>query len=131
MKEPVWIPDAAVRAIHLELIAEYDGLPGVRDENLLQSALARPRNLFAYGDPGLFELAAAYAFGLARNHPFADGNKRVAFASMAVFLELNGHELAAEKADAIGLMLGLAAGKLSQAELAAWIRRNSRRIRAK
>ena len=131
MKEPVWIPDAAVRAIHLELIAEYGGLLEVRDENLLQSALARPRNLFAYGDPDLFELAATYAFGLARNHPFADGNKRVAFASMTVFLELNGHELVAEKADAIGTMLGLAAGKLSQTELAAWIRRNSRRIRAK
>ena len=128
MKEPVWTPDAAVRAIHLELIAEYGGLPGVRDENLLESALARPRNLFAYGDPDLFELAAAYAFGIARNHPFADGNKRLAFAVIAVFLELNGYELAAEKADAIGAMLGLAAGKASQAELTAWIRRNSRRI---
>lgn len=129
MKEPVWIPLAAVRAIHLELIAEYGGLPGIRDQNLLESALARPRHLFAYEDPDLYELAAAYAYGFARNHPFVDGNKRMAMASIAVFLELtrrNGHTLTAEKADAIETMLELARGKLAQRELAEWIRRNSR-----
>ena len=118
---------AAVNAIHLELIAEYGGLPGVRDQNLLESALERPRNLFAYEDPSLFELAAAYAFGLAKNHPFVDGNKRMAMAGMAVFLELNGYELIADKADAIETILSLAAGKLSQRDLATWIRRNSRK----
>ena len=124
MKEPVWIPVAAVRAIHFELIAEYGGLPGVRDQNLLESALARPRNLFAYEGADLFHLAAAYAYGFARNHPFLDGNKRMAFASIAVFLDLNGYELLADKADAIETMLTLAAGGVSQEELAAWIRAN-------
>ena len=129
MKEPVWIPVAAVRAIHLELIAEYGGQPGVRDEGLLDSALARPQNLFAYEEPDLHDLAAAYAFGIARNHPFFDGNKRAAFAAIGVFLELNGRELIADEADAIETMLRLAEGKLNQRDLAAWVRGNSRKLR--
>lgn len=128
MREPAWIPIAAVEAIHLELIAEYGGLPGVRDQNLLEPTLARPRQLLAYGAPDLFDLAAAYAYGFARNHPFVDGNKRIAMASIAVFLELNGHELMAEKADAIETMLELARGSLREPDLAAWIKGNSRRL---
>lgn len=127
MKEPLWIPAEAVVAIHGELLAEYGGVPGIRDQNLLEATLARPRHLLAYGEPDLFELAAAYAYGFARNHPFVDGNKRMAMASLAVFLEINGRALEADKVDTIDTILELAKGTLTQRELAAWIRANSRR----
>ena len=127
MKKIVWLDAAEVRAIHLELIAEYGGLPRVRDENLLESALARPRNLHAYGSPTLSELAAAYGFGLAKNHPFVDGNKRVALAAMGVFLDVNGCELVADQGDAVRTILQLAAGELGQEALAAWVAKNCQR----
>jgi len=127
VKEPLWIPAEAVVAIHGELLAEYGGVPGIRDQNLLEATLARPRHLLAYGEPDLFELAAAYAYGFARNHPFVDGNKRMAMASLAVFLEINGRALEADKVDTIDTILELAKGTLTQRELAAWIRANSRR----
>jgi len=122
----VWLDAREVRAIHLELLAEHGGLSGVRDEGLLESALARPQNLIAYGSPSLSELAAAYGFGLAKNHPFVDGNKRTALAAMAVFLDVNGYELVAPQTDAVTTILRLAAGELSEAQLASWIAANIR-----
>ncbi|HVY12469.1 MAG TPA: type II toxin-antitoxin system death-on-curing family toxin [Alphaproteobacteria bacterium] len=124
-KEPVWVEKDAVLAIHDINIARHGGLEGVRDANLLESALSRPQNLFGYGSPDLFDLAASYAFGLARNHPFADANKRTAFVVMRLFLKLNGYALAAEKTERIKIMLALAEGKMTEAEFAAWLRRNS------
>jgi death-on-curing protein len=120
----IWLDAREVRAIHLELLAEHGGLSGIRDEGLLESALARPQNLLAYGSPSLSELAAAYGFGLAKNHPFLDGNKRTALAAVAVFLDVNGYELAAPQAEAVTTVLRLAAGELSEAQLAAWITAN-------
>ncbi len=110
-----------VRAMHLELIAEYGGSSGVRDTGLLESALARPHNLAAYGKPDFFALAAAYAYGISRNHPFVDGNKRVAFACMAVFLELNGWRLNATQESATDIILRLAEGSLEEFDLVTWV----------
>lgn len=112
-------------AVHDEQLAEHGGLPGVRAPNLLASALARPRNLYEYGEPDLADLAASYAFGIARNHPFADGNKRTALVVAELFLELNGHELTAGDPECVATFLALAAGELTEAELATWIRDNS------
>lgn len=114
-----------VRAMHLELIAEYGGSDGVRDAGLLESALARPGNLAAYGEPDFFALAAAYAYGISRNHPFVDGNKRVAFVCMAVFLELNGWQLNATQESATDVMLRLAAGSLKEDDLVLWVTENA------
>jgi death-on-curing protein len=102
-------------------------LGGLRDEGLLESALARPQQLFAYGKPSLFDLAAAYAFGLVRNHPFLDGNKRIGFTTAVVFLELNGYRFAASEVDATIQTLALAAGELDEADYAAWLKANSRK----
>jgi len=123
----VWLDDREVRAMHLELLAEHGGSAGIRDDGLLQSAMARPRNIAAYESPTIFDLAAAYAFGLTRNHPFIDGNKRIAFAAMAVFLELNEYELTAPQIDAYQAMLSLAAGEMSEAQLAAWLKHHAQR----
>jgi death-on-curing protein len=112
-----------VLAVHDEQLAEHGGAPGLRDEGLLDSALARPQHLLSYGDPDTAELAAAYAWGIARNHPLIDGNKRTALVAAELFLALNGHELQAEDADCVVTMLQLAAGDLSEGDLAAWIRR--------
>ena len=107
------------------LIAEHGGLHGVRDRGLLESALARPRQKLAYGDPGLAELAAAYGFGLCRNHPSLDGNKRIALAIVDVFLQLNGQELVASEEDAVVTIRDLAAGAIGEEQLAKWIGENS------
>jgi death on curing protein len=115
-------------AIHAEQIAEHGGLEGTRDQGLFESAMARPENLAAYGEPGVCDLAAAYAFGLARNHPFADGNKRTAFVVSATFLILNGRDLTATEIDVVEIFLKLAAGELTEAELADWFRARSRTI---
>ena len=110
-------------AVHLDLIQTHGGLPGIRDENVLESALARPRHRWAYRrNADLAGLAATYGFGLARNHPYRDGNKRTAFLTMVVFLGLNGHDLETSEADVVTLMLKLAAGELSEAALARWLR---------
>lgn len=115
--------DAAVaRAIHDRQLAEHGGLVGVKDEGLLESALARPLNKLAYGEDDPFALAAAYAYGVARNHPFADGNKRTAWVLARLFLKLNDISIAFEKADAIRTMIALAAGELSEDAFAAWLR---------
>lgn len=105
-------------------IARFGGGTGLRDEGLLLSALARPENMAAYGDPDVAALAASYAYGIARNHPFVDGNKRTALVTAAVFSLENGHELVANEADAVLTFLALAAGDLSEEELADWIRAN-------
>lgn len=118
----VWIDAAVIRAVHEEQLAEHGGAIGLRDENLLGSALARPEQLAAYGQPDAAELAAAYGFGLARNHPFIDGNKRTAFVAVELFLALNGLRLDADDADCVLTLLAVAAGDLDEAAFAAWIR---------
>lgn len=120
MSEPVWLLDAAVLIAHEVSLANFGGADGIRDLNLLQSALARPRNLFAYGNPGLHELAAAYTAGIVRNHPFVDGNKRTGFLAGAAFLELNGWRLTATEMEATQTILGVAAGEISETALAEW-----------
>ena len=117
-----WISRPALVLLHDESIAEHGGLPGLRVEGLLESALARPLNLAAYGEPDLAELAAAYGVGLAKNHPFVDGNKRVAFLAVGLCLALNGHRLVATQADATLTMLDVAAGTLDEAGFAGWLR---------
>lgn len=121
----VWIEEAVVRAVHEAQLAEHGGLAGVRDAGRLHSALARPQHLAAYGEPDIAECAAAYGYGIARNHPFFDGNKRTAFVCAELFVELNGMRLIANDADCVRTMLALAAGELAEAELAAWLRAHS------
>jgi len=123
-----WIRLHEATAIHAEQIAEHGGLEGIRDQGLLESARARAENLAAYGKPDVCDLAAAYAFGLARNHPFDDGNKRTAFVVSATFLILNGRDLTATEVDVVTTILKLAVGELPEAELAEWFRANSREI---
>lgn len=117
-----WITDHAVLAIHDEQIAEHGGLAGVRDQSLLLSALARPRNVAAYSSPDAADLAAAYAAGIARNHAFTDGNKRTAWVVAESFLLKNGYELAANDQDGVVTMLAVADGSVSEQDLAAWFR---------
>lgn len=117
-----WIDKHALLLLHGESLAEHGGSSGMRDEGLLDSALARAANLAAYGDPDAAALAATYGYGIARNHPFVDGNKRAAFLSAGLFLALNGHRLVAAQADATVMMLSLAAGELDEAEFAGWLR---------
>ena len=121
--EPVWVREDVVRAIHSRQLSEHGGTAGVRDEGLLASALARPRNLLAYSDevPDLAVLAAAYAAGLTRNHPFVDGNKRTAFVVSRLFLRLNGHDISASNEDKYRTFLRLAAGELAEEALVDWI----------
>jgi death on curing protein len=123
MKEPRWVERRTLLLLHEEILAEHGGLPGLRDPGLLDSALARPKNLFTYNEAcDLAELAAAYAFGISQNHPFRDGNKRVAFLSVGLFLGLNNAQLVSSQREAIETFFALAAGKLPEADLAAWIR---------
>lgn len=118
-----WVAESAIYAVHDELIAEHGGLAGVRDKALLLSALARPQHLEAYGNPDIADLAAAYAVGIARNHPFLDGNKRTAIVvAGGVFLPLNGYELVADNREIVRVMLAVAEGLVDDAELAAWFR---------
>jgi death-on-curing protein len=120
-----WIEVATVAAIHSRQIAEHGGFSGIRDEGLLLSALARPRNLFAYGnDVDIAGLAPSYAFGIAKNHPFLDGNKRTAFTVGITFLNLNGFDFQAPESDTYTVFLGLAEGTVSEDELAEWFRQH-------
>lgn len=122
MSEPIWIDANALRLLHRETLAEFGGLSGMRDEGLFLSALARPRNLFVYEEvTNISRLAAAYAYGLARNHPFSDGNKRAAFLAIGMFLAINGFLLKVEPTEAVNTMLALAAGDLAELELTKWI----------
>jgi death on curing protein len=120
-----WVDRAALLLLHGESLAEHGGAPGLRDEGLLDSALARPLNLCAYGAPDYAELAAAYGVGLAKNHAFVDGNKRAAFLGVGLFLALNGYRLVATQAEATLTMLDVAAGALDEAGFADWIRSHS------
>ena len=124
MTEPTWLSVDIVLDIHSEQLAMFGGPEGVRDLGLLESALARPLNRFAYGDEDLANLAAAYAFGLARNHPFIDGNKRTAFASMIVFLGLNCMRFMVDPAHATASVLALAAGEIDEHGFARWLTDN-------
>ena len=119
--EPLWLTTIDVVVLHAEQLALFGGPEGIRDLGLLESALARPINRWAYGERRLAELAAAYAFGLAKNHPFVDGNKRTAFAAMIVFLRLNGCAFAPDPGEATAAVLDLAAGGTSEPEFARWI----------
>jgi death-on-curing protein len=123
-----WIDRHALVLLHAESLAEHGGSSGLRDEGLLESALARPLNLAAYGNPDFAELAAAYGMGLARNHPFVDGNKRAAFLAVGLFLTLNGYRLHAAQVDATMTMLAVAAGDIDEPAFAAWIREQSRAL---
>lgn len=118
----IWIQRSVVLAAHGEQLAEHGGASRIRDMGLLESALARAPNLAAYGDPDAAALAAAYGFGIARNHPFVDGNKRAALIATELFLALNGFELTVDDAECVVTVLALAAGELEEAEFAAWLR---------
>ena len=124
MTEPLWLGIDLVLDIHSEQLALFGGSDGLRDRGLLESALARPVNKHAYGETELAALAASYAFGIARNHPFIDGNKRVAFASFLVFLGLNGVSFRVEPAHATASILALAAGELDEEGFARWVKAN-------
>ncbi len=125
MNEPYWISESIARVMHEDQL-QHGGSPGLRDEALLSASLARPQHLFAYGDsPTLFGLAAAYGYGLAKNHPFIDGNKRVAFVVMATFLELNGYSLDAPEMEVVVIMERLAASLETQDSLAKWLKDKS------
>ena len=126
MPEPVWILEYIEKAIHKRQIAEHGGAYGMRDEGLLLSALAKPKNLYNYADPkpDISAMAASYAYGITRNHPFADGNKRTAFVVCRLFLKLNDVELSATDAEKHKIFIKLASGDLTEEELANWIRDN-------
>src|SRR5271155_1855516 len=128
MKEPEWLLQETVLALQERLLAEFGGLRGLRDVGLLASALARPQQLFAYGKPSMCELAAAYSFGLIRNHPFLDGNKRIGFATAVVFLEINRHSFTASEVDCVIKTLALASNELDEAGYAAWLKAHCRKV---
>jgi len=121
-----WITRDIALAAHARSLRDHGGADGIRDEGLLESALARPRNLASYGEPDAFDLAAALGYGLVKNHPFVDGNKRTSFLCAYVFLGINGHSLDADEAEAAAIMLDLAAGEASEAEFALWLKENCR-----
>ena len=124
MIEPVWLWTDLVLSIHDEQLRQFGGPPGLRDQGLLESALGRPLNKYAYGSQDPAQLAAAYGFGLARNHAFVDGNKRIAFLAMVTFLGLNDIEFMVSEADAVAIMLAVAAGEIDEDGLTRWIRDN-------
>lgn len=121
-----WIDRRALELLHDESLATHGGASGLRDEGLLESALARPLNLAAYGSPEVWELAAAYGVGLAKNHAFVDGNKRAAFLAVGMFLALNGYRLTAPQADATLTMLAVAVGQMDETTFARWLRQHCR-----
>lgn len=123
----IWLDADVLRAVHEEQLAEHGGVSGTRDEGLFESALARPQNLVAYGDPDAADLAAAYGFGIARNHPFIDGNKRTAFVAVELFLDLNGFDLIADDSECVLTMLAVAAGQMGESTFARWLRQHSQR----
>ncbi len=124
MSEPIWVQRSVVLIAHDEALAAHGGASGVRDTGLLESALARPQNQFAYGETDVAALAAAYAFGIIRNHPFVDGNKRTAFMTAVLFLERNGLRFTASEVDAALNTLALASSEIGEEEFAAWLREN-------
>lgn len=131
MKGPVWVRRDVVLAFHERLLAEHGGAAGIRDEGLFESVLGRPQNLFDHSKPTLFELAAGHAFGLVKNHPFIDGNKRIGFATATLFLQLNDLHFSAAEVDVVLRTLALAAGQMSETAYSAWLKANSKRARAR
>ncbi len=127
MKDPIWIDKRDALAIHEQLLALHGGAPGVRDEGLLESALARPLQHFAYGSPDIVDMAAAYTTGIVRNHPFIDGNKRAGFVVGTLFLEMNGFSFNASEAEAAQAVLELAAGTIDETGFAAFLRDHVKR----
>jgi death-on-curing protein len=127
VKQPIWLNREDCLAIHEMMLAQHGGLAGVRDEGLLESALSKPQNLFAYNSPTLPEMAASYAAGIIRNHPFLDGNKRTGFMLAAIFLESNGVDFTATEESVVQMTLALASGTLEQAAYAEWLAKNSRK----
>src|SRR5947209_18289007 len=124
MQEPEWVSKAVVLALHEEQLAEHGGSPGLRDEGLLESALGKPQNLLSYGQPDLADLAAAYAVGLAKNHAFIDGNKRVSNVVTLTFLLLNGADLKTDDTEQVRVWLAIADGTMSEEHAADWIRKH-------
>ncbi|WP_296579100.1 type II toxin-antitoxin system death-on-curing family toxin [Phreatobacter sp.] len=124
MTEPVWLSAELVIAFHDKQLREFGGPPGIRDGGMLESALDRPRNKWAYEGAELADLAAAYAYGIARNHPFVDGNKRAALLALVVFLDLNGIDFDVPEAEIAAIILALAAGEVGEEGLTRWIRDN-------
>ena len=122
MKPWIWLRDSVVIAVHESQLAEHGGGTGVRDHSLLESALSRPKNLAAYSSPDVADLAAAYGFGISRNHAFIDGNKRTGFVAAVMFLRLNDYQLVVDDASKVLTMLAVSAGDITEAEFAAWIR---------
>lgn len=129
MKKPVWLDRGVALAIHELMLAQHGGLVGVRDEGLLESGLSKPRNHFAHGRPTVTQMAAAYAAGIIRNHPFLDGNKCTGFMLAATFMELNGMMLTASEESVVQQTLALAAGELKEVDYATWLKDNSRKAR--
>lgn len=121
----IWIDTAVLLAVHDEQLTEHGGISGIRDTGMFESAIDRAKNLAAYGEPDAAQLAAAYGYGLAKNHPFLDGNKRTAFVAVELFLALNGYDLQASDADCILTMLSVAAGDIDEQTFADWIRSHS------
>lgn len=121
----VWLDPNVMRAVHQEQLAEHGGGSGLRDQALFESAMQRPRHLAEYGNPDAAALAAAYGYGLARNHPFVDGNKRAAFVAVELFLALNGWDLVADDAQCVIAMLALASGQLNEEQFARWVREHT------
>ncbi len=127
MREPTWLASEAILAIHGELLQRFGGLAGVRDEGLLDSAINRPLHSFAYGNPTLYDLAAEYAVGIVKNHPFLDGNKRAGFMAAYSFLGINGKEFTAPETEVVLQTLALAAGEIGKNEYALWLKASCRK----
>lgn len=127
MKEPVWVLREVALLAHDQSLAEFGGSSGIRDEGMLDSALGKPHNLYLYAEPSLFDLAASYAHGLVKNHPFVDGNKRTGFVVAVTFLQINGWQLVASEVDAALRTLALAAGEMPEADYAHWLKANAKR----
>ncbi|MDJ0691253.1 MAG: type II toxin-antitoxin system death-on-curing family toxin [Xenococcaceae cyanobacterium MO_188.B32] len=129
MISPIWMKESVVIAIHRRQLAEHGGIEGIRDKGLLESALFRPQNQLAYGNPTIFDLAAAYGYGIAKNHPFIDGNKRSSYVVMRTFLKLNGCDLKASAIEKYETWMRLANNQINEAELANWIEERSVKIK--
>ena len=125
MKEPIWLPLEVIFALHDRLLSRFGGAEGIRDRGMLESALGKPQQLLHYGAPSIFELAASYAFGIVKNHPFIDGNKRTGFMAAYTFLGVNGHALIAPEEEAVIQTLGLASGAIGEKDYAAWLESGS------
>lgn len=125
MQEPIWVAERIVLAIHEDQLAQHGGSSDIRDENLLGASLARPKHLFSYGEPRIFDLAAAYGYGLANNHPFVDGNKRAAFMVMYTFLGLNGYWLEVGEMEVVVKMEGLTMNRETQESISLWLKEHS------